>query len=95
MLLAVHRPAISAATGDDPDGMQQIRHALVIAGAGGRMGRTLMQAIAATKGVTLAGAVEAADRRSSAAMPANSPGSGRTASRSSRDVAPLLKAPTG
>ena len=32
---------------------------LVIAGAGGRMGRTLIQAIAAAKGVTLAGAVEA------------------------------------
>ena len=34
---------------------------LVVAGAGGRMGRTLIHAIAATKGVTLAGAVEAAD----------------------------------
>ncbi len=32
---------------------------LVIAGAGGRMGHTLIQAIAAAKGVTLAGAVEA------------------------------------
>ena len=32
---------------------------LVIAGAGGRMGRTLIHAIAATKGVTLAGAIEA------------------------------------
>jgi 4-hydroxy-tetrahydrodipicolinate reductase len=32
---------------------------LVVAGAGGRMGRTLIHAIAATKGVTLAGAVEA------------------------------------
>jgi 4-hydroxy-tetrahydrodipicolinate reductase len=32
---------------------------LVIAGAGGRMGRTLLHAIAATKGVTLAGAIEA------------------------------------
>jgi 4-hydroxy-tetrahydrodipicolinate reductase len=31
---------------------------LVIAGAGGRMGRTLIHAIAATKGVALAGAVE-------------------------------------
>jgi len=34
---------------------------LVIAGAGGRMGRTLIHAIAATKGVMLAGAIEAAD----------------------------------
>jgi len=33
---------------------------LVVAGAGGRMGRTLVHAIAATKGATLAGAVEAA-----------------------------------
>jgi 4-hydroxy-tetrahydrodipicolinate reductase len=33
---------------------------LVVAGAGGRMGRTLIQAIAATPGATLAGAVEAA-----------------------------------
>src|SRR5262249_59997025 len=33
---------------------------LVIAGAGGRMGRTLIHAIAATDGATLAGAVEAA-----------------------------------
>lgn len=32
---------------------------LVVAGAGGRMGRTLIHAIAATKGATLAGAVEA------------------------------------
>jgi 4-hydroxy-tetrahydrodipicolinate reductase len=33
---------------------------LIVAGAGGRMGRTLIQAIAATDGVTLAGAIEAA-----------------------------------
>jgi 4-hydroxy-tetrahydrodipicolinate reductase len=33
---------------------------LIVAGAGGRMGRTLIHAIAATDGVTLAGAVEAA-----------------------------------
>ena len=32
---------------------------VVIAGAGGRMGRTLIHAVAATKGVTLAGAVDA------------------------------------
>ena len=31
---------------------------LIVAGAGGRMGRTLIKAIAETKGVTLAGAVE-------------------------------------
>jgi len=34
---------------------------LIVAGAGGRMGRTLIHAIAATDGVTLAGAVEAGD----------------------------------
>jgi 4-hydroxy-tetrahydrodipicolinate reductase len=33
---------------------------LIVAGAGGRMGRTLIHAIAASKGVTLAAAVEAA-----------------------------------
>jgi 4-hydroxy-tetrahydrodipicolinate reductase len=34
---------------------------LVVAGGGGRMGRTLVKAIAETRGVTLAGAVERAD----------------------------------
>ncbi len=34
---------------------------LIIVGAGGRMGRTLIHAVAATRGVILAGAVEAAD----------------------------------
>ena len=33
---------------------------LIVAGAGGRMGRTLINAIAATDGLTLAGAIEAA-----------------------------------
>jgi 4-hydroxy-tetrahydrodipicolinate reductase len=33
---------------------------LIVAGAGGRMGRTVIQAIAATQGVRLAGAIEAA-----------------------------------
>jgi 4-hydroxy-tetrahydrodipicolinate reductase len=33
---------------------------LIVAGAGGRMGRTLIHAVATSKGVTLAGAVEAA-----------------------------------
>ena len=32
---------------------------LIVAGAGGRMGRTLIKAIAETKGLTLAGAVDA------------------------------------
>ena len=34
---------------------------VVVAGAGGRMGRTLIHAVAATKGITLAGAVDAPD----------------------------------
>ena len=34
---------------------------VVIAGAGGRMGRTLISAIAATRGMTLVGAVDAPD----------------------------------
>src|SRR5947199_7349761 len=41
--------------GDRP--MSDMR--LIVAGAGGRMGRTLIHAIAATDGVELAGAVEA------------------------------------
>ena len=32
---------------------------LIVAGAGGRMGRTLVKAIAETKGLVLAGAVDA------------------------------------
>jgi 4-hydroxy-tetrahydrodipicolinate reductase len=39
------------------DGMTDMR--LIVAGAGGRMGRTLVKAIAETPGLTLAGAVEA------------------------------------
>src|SRR5215475_15826793 len=40
------------------DAMSDMR--LIVAGAGGRMGRTLIHAIAATDGVILTGAVEAA-----------------------------------
>ena len=36
---------------------------LIVAGAGGRMGRTLVRAIAETRGLALAGAVEARARR--------------------------------
>ena len=36
---------------------------LIVAGAGGRMGRTLVKAIAETKGFALAGALEARARR--------------------------------
>src|SRR4029077_9729911 len=59
-LLARQRAAIPASYGDSPSlrrTMADMR--VVIAGAGGRMGRTLIHAIAATKGLTLAGAVDA------------------------------------
>ena len=50
---------------------------LIVAGAGGRMGRTLIHAIAATDGVTLAGAVEAAGSAVIVTRTANSPHRGR------------------
>src|SRR6202045_557419 len=59
-LLAWRRAAIPASNRDSPNlrrTMADMR--VVIAGAGGRMGRTLIHAIAATKGLALAGAVDA------------------------------------
>ena len=48
---------------------------LIVAGAGGRMGRTLVKAIAETKGLALAGAVEGAGlAAASARTPACWPG---------------------
>ena len=44
---------------EEPNGHGNSDMRVVIAGAGGRMGRTLIQAIAATKGLALAGAVDA------------------------------------
>jgi 4-hydroxy-tetrahydrodipicolinate reductase len=64
---------------------------LVIAGAGGRMGRTLMHAIAATKGVTLAGAVEAAGSAVIGRDAGELAGLGANGVKVSSDVAPLLK----
>ena len=48
---------------------------LIVVGAGGRMGRTLISAIAATNGVALAGAIEAAGlvRDQTTAKPSASP----------------------
>ncbi len=68
---------------------------LVIAGAGGRLGRTLMQAIAATKGVTLAGAAEAADSAVIGRDAGELAGLGPNGIKVVRDVAPLLKAADG
>jgi 4-hydroxy-tetrahydrodipicolinate reductase len=68
---------------------------LVIAGAGGRMGRALIHAIAATKGVTLAGAVDA---KGSAAIGRDSgelAGLGPNGVTVGSDVAPLLKSADG
>ncbi len=64
---------------------------LVIAGAGGRMGRTLIHAIAATKGVTLAGAIEGADSAVIGRDAGELAGLGRTGVKVVSDIAPLLK----
>jgi 4-hydroxy-tetrahydrodipicolinate reductase len=64
---------------------------LVIAGAGGRMGRTLIHAIAATQGVTLAGAVEAAGSAVIGRDAGELAGLGASGIKVSGDVAPLLK----
>ena len=63
---------------------------LIVAGAGGRMGRTLIHAIAATDGVTLAGAVEA---RGSAVIGRDAgdlAGLGQIGVKVETDVEPLL-----
>ncbi len=64
---------------------------LVIAGAGGRMGRTLIHAIAATKGVTLAGAVEAANSAVIGRDAGEFAGLGANGIKLVSDVGPLLK----
>src|SRR5208283_1830360 len=68
---------------------------LVIAGAGGRMGRTLIHAIAATKGVTLAGAAEAADSAVIGRDAGELAGLGSNGVKVVSDVAPLLKGADG
>ena len=55
---------------------------LIVAGAGGRMGRTLIKAIAETKGLALAGAVEAQGSPLIGAGRRRAGGARRTASRS-------------
>ncbi|MGC2121547.1 MAG: 4-hydroxy-tetrahydrodipicolinate reductase, partial [Xanthobacteraceae bacterium] len=64
---------------------------LVIAGAGGRMGRTLIHAVAATKGLTLAGAVDAPDSAVIGRDAGELAGLGANGVKVSGDVAPLLK----
>ena len=68
---------------------------LVIAGAGGRMGRALIHAIAATKGVTLAGAVEASDSAVIGRDAGELAGLGANGIKVTSDPAPLLKGADG
>jgi 4-hydroxy-tetrahydrodipicolinate reductase len=68
---------------------------LVIAGAGGRMGRTLIHAIGATKGVTLAGAVEAKDSVVIGRDVGELAGLGENGIKVTSDVAPLIEAADG
>ena len=68
---------------------------LVIAGAGGRMGRTLVHAIAATKGVTLAGAVEAAGSAMIGRDTGELAGLGPNGVKVTSDAAALLKGADG
>ena len=63
---------------------------LIVAGAGGRMGRTLIHAIAASKGVILAGAVEAASSAVIGRDAGELAGLGKNGVPVVRDVAPLL-----
>ena len=68
---------------------------VVIAGAGGRMGRTLIHAIAATKGVALSGAAEAADSAVIGRDAGELAGLGPNGIKVVSDVAPLLAAADG
>ncbi len=68
---------------------------LVIAGAGGRMGRALIHAIAATKGITLAGAVEASDSAVIGRDAGELAGLGANGIKVTSDPAPLLKGADG
>src|SRR5437879_5704643 len=63
---------------------------LVVAGAGGRMGRTLIHAIAATDGVILAGAVEAASSAVIGRDAGELAGLGKNGVVVAREVEPLL-----
>ena len=68
---------------------------VVIAGAGGRMGRTLIHAIAATKGLTLAGAMDAPGSAAIGRDSGELAGLGPNGIKVASDVAPLLKQADG
>jgi 4-hydroxy-tetrahydrodipicolinate reductase len=63
---------------------------LIVAGAGGRMGRTLIHAIAATDGVVLAGAVEAASSAVIGRDAGELAGLGKNGVQVGTDIEPLL-----
>jgi 4-hydroxy-tetrahydrodipicolinate reductase len=68
---------------------------VVIAGAGGRMGRTLIHAVAATKGLSLDGAVDAPDSAVIGRDAGELAGLGANGVKITSDVAPLLKQADG
>jgi 4-hydroxy-tetrahydrodipicolinate reductase len=68
---------------------------VVIAGAGGRMGRTLIQAVAAGKGIQLAGAVEAAGSAVIGRDSGELSGLGPNGIKVTSDVAALLREADG
>src|SRR5579871_644555 len=89
--LPLHRrPAIPAARRKP---MAEMR--VIVAGAGGRMGRTLIHAVAASKDLTLAGAVEAAGAAVIGRDAGELAGLGPNGIKVVSDVAPLLKGADG
>jgi 4-hydroxy-tetrahydrodipicolinate reductase len=68
---------------------------LIVAGAGGRMGRTLVHAIAASKGVTLVGAVEAKGAAVIGRDAGELAGLGKNGVAVRTDIAPLLETADG
>jgi 4-hydroxy-tetrahydrodipicolinate reductase len=68
---------------------------VVVAGAGGRMGRTLIHAIAASKGLTLAGAVDAPDSAVIGRDAGELAGLGANGIKIAGDPAPLLQVADG
>jgi len=68
---------------------------VVIAGAGGRMGRTLIHAVAATKGLTVAGAVEAPGSAVIGRDAGELAGLGANGVKVASEVAPLLRQADG
>jgi 4-hydroxy-tetrahydrodipicolinate reductase len=64
---------------------------VIVAGAGGRMGRTLIDAIAASKGLTLVGAVEAAGSAVIGRDAGELAGLGANGVKVVSDLAPILK----